>query len=47
MAHINFKTQEGLEKGLEMNGKMFGALTLSVEKAAQGKGSKSKGKGKG
>lgn len=40
MAHINFSTQEGVEKALDLNGKIFRSFTLSVQKAAQGKGSK-------
>merc|ERR1712085_186834 len=47
-AHINFKTREGLEKALDLNGTLYGTFTLSVQKAAQGgKGSNGcKGKGR-
>lgn len=47
MAHINFRTSEGLENALALNGTHWGHMRLTVQKAAQGgDGGKAKGSGK-
>lgn len=47
MAHINFRTSEGLENALDLNSTYWGHMRLTVQKASQsGGGGKAKGKGK-